>query len=71
MKKVVVCKKCSGFDVSELSNIISKKDYKVSCIGKCAGRDPSLTGKVYGFLKGEFVVTETKEEFFNLISNID
>ncbi len=71
MKKVKVCKKCSGFDVSELTNLLPKKDYGISCIGKCSGRDPSLTDKVYGFLKGEFVITDTKEEFFALISKLD
>ncbi|MDF2802276.1 MAG: hypothetical protein K0S61_2179 [Anaerocolumna sp.] len=71
MKKVIVCKKCSGFDVSELTNLLPLKDYGVSCIGKCSGRDPSLSGKVYGFIKGEFVVCDTKDEFFKLISKLN
>lgn len=63
-KKVRVCKKCSGFDVTELKGKVKTKDYSTGCIGKCISKCPELEGKFYGFLNGEFVVCDTKEEFF-------
>jgi len=69
-KKVRVCKKCSGFDVTELKGVVKAKDHTTGCIGKCAGRDPALSGKVYGFLNGEFTVCDTKEAFFDKIKAI-
>lgn len=67
-KKVRVCKKCSGFDVAELKGKVKVKDYSTGCIGMCAGKNPDLTGKFYGFLNGEFTVCDTKEEFFAKIA---
>ena len=69
-KKVRVCKKCSGFDVTELKGKVKVKDMSTGCIGKCAVRNPELVGKVYGFLNGEFTVCDTKEEFFQRIADI-
>ena len=70
VKKVRVCKKCSGFDVTELKGKVKAKDHTTGCIGKCAARFPELNGKVYGFLNGEFVVCDAKEEFFEKIAAI-
>ena len=64
MKKVRVCKKCSGFDVAELKGKVKTKDYSTGCIGRCLSKEPELAGKFYGFLNGEFVVCDTKDEFF-------
>ncbi|MEA4832898.1 MAG: hypothetical protein VB118_09840 [Oscillospiraceae bacterium] len=69
-KKVRVCKKCSGFDVTELKGKVKTKDYTTGCIGKCASKCPELEGKVFGFLNGVFTVCETKDEFFAKISEI-
>ena len=69
-KKVKVCKKCSGFDVAELKGKVKTKDYSTGCIGRCLGKEPALKGKCYGFLNGEFVVCDTKEEFFAKIAKI-
>lgn len=63
MKKVRVCKKCSGFDVTELKGKVKTKDYSTSCIGRCLHKEADLNGKVYGYLNGEFTVCDTKEEF--------
>lgn len=65
-KKVRVCKKCSGFDVTELKGKVKSKDYTTGCIGECN----KYEGKVYGFLNGELVVCDTKEEFFDKIAEI-
>lgn len=67
-KKVRVCKKCSGFDVTELKGMVKTKDHSTGCIGRCAAKDPELLGKFYGFLNSEFVVCDTKDEFFSKIS---
>lgn len=67
-KKVKVCKKCSGFDVTELKGKVKSKDYTTGCIGRCLNGNPDLAGKVYGFLNGEFVVCDTKDEFFAKIA---
>ncbi len=67
VKKVRVCKKCSGFDVTELKGKVKAKDYTTGCISRCLGREPELAGKVYGYLNGEFTVCDTKEEFFEKI----
>ena len=63
VKKVKVCKRCSGFDVTELKGKVKSKDYTTGCIGKCGQHE----GKVFGFLNGEFTVCDTKEEFFEKI----
>ena len=70
VKKVKVCKNCSGFDVAELKGKVKTKDQSTGCIGKCLKKNPELEGKVFGFLNGEFVVCETKEEFFAKIEEI-
>lgn len=70
VKKVKVCKKCSGFDVAELKGRVKVKDCTTGCIGKCAAKFPDLQGKVFGFLNGEFTVCDTKEEFFAKIAEI-
>ncbi|HWT76142.1 MAG TPA: hypothetical protein VN258_15680 [Mobilitalea sp.] len=69
-KKVRVCKRCSGFDVTELKGKVKSKDYTTGCIGRCGSQCPELTGKFYGFLDNEFVVCDTKEEFFAKIAEI-
>ncbi|MDF2587876.1 MAG: hypothetical protein K0S41_1717 [Anaerocolumna sp.] len=71
VKKVKVCKKCSGFNVEELKGKVKTKDYTTGCIGRCSSQCSELVGKVYGFLKGDFVVCDTKEEFFDKISNLE
>lgn len=70
VKKVKVCKNCSGFDVTELKGKVKSKDYTTGCIGKCASKNPELAGKFYGFLNGEFVVRDTKEAFFAEIEKV-
>lgn len=67
--KVKVCKKCSNFDVTELEGMV--KHYKTGCIGKCARKCPELQGKIYGYLNGNFVVCDTKEQFFAKIAVIE
>lgn len=67
-KKVRVCKNCSGFDVTELKGKVKTKDYTTGCIGRCAAKNQELVGKFYGFLNGEFVVCDTKDEFFAKIA---
>lgn len=69
-KKVRVCKKCSGFDVTELKGKVKSKDYSTGCIGRCCSNSPELEGKFYGFLEGEFVVCDTKDELFAKIAEI-
>jgi len=66
-KKLKVCKKCSGFDVTELKGVLKTKDYTTGCIGKCLGKCPELEGKVYGFMNGEFVECATKDEFMEKV----
>ncbi len=66
--KIEVCTNCSGFDVSELKG---KHQIKVGCIGKCTRKHPELKGKVYGFLNGDFTVTDTKEAFFAKVKALD
>ena len=69
-KKVRVCKKCSGFDVTELKGIVKVKDHTTGCIGRCLSNEPDLAGKVYGFLNGEFTVCDTKEVFLDKVKAI-
>ena len=70
VKKVKVCKRCSGFDVTELKGKVKTKDYSTGCIGKCSANSPELAGKFYGYLNGEFVVSDTKEDFFAKIAAV-
>jgi len=69
-KKVRVCKKCSGFDVTELKGIVKAKDHTTGCFGRCRSNHPEFEGKVYGFLNGELTVCDTKEEFIDKIKAI-
>jgi hypothetical protein len=69
-KKIKVCKKCSGFDVNELKEKFTSKDYSIGCIHKCLNKNVELKGKVFGLIKGDFVVCNTKEEFFEKLENI-
>jgi len=63
VKKVRMCKKCSGFDVAELKDLLAREDYTTYCIGHCLSKHPELKGKVYGRINEELVVCDTKEEF--------
>jgi len=63
VKKVRVCKRCSGFDVAELQGVLAPEDYTTYCIGHCLSKHPELKGKVYGLINDELVVCGTKEEF--------
>ncbi len=48
VKKVKVCKKCSGFDVTELRELgLKVKDHTTGCIGKCKGSDPALAAVIF------------------------
>ena len=69
-KKVRVCKKCSGFDVTELKGKVKAKDHTTGCIGRCLHKEPDLAGKVYGYLNGAFTVCDTKEVFFAEIEKV-
>jgi hypothetical protein len=69
-RKIKLCKKCSGLTASELEGRIDPKDYSFGCIQKCLRKNAGLKGKVFGKIKGEFVVCDTKEEFFAKIANI-
>lgn len=69
--KIQVCKKCSGFDVSELKGMVKSKHYSTGCIGKCVKKHSKLSDKVYGYLEGKLVVCDTKKEFFKKISDLD
>lgn len=66
VKKVNVCKKCSGVDADDFKGIVKSKDLRVACIGKCKQN----SGKVFGFLNGEMVVCDTKEEFIAKVKEI-
>ena len=68
IKKVRVCKRCSGFDVTELEGLLAREDYTTYCIGHCLSKHPELKGKVYGRINEELVVCDTKEEFFAKIA---
>lgn len=68
IKKVRVCKKCSGFDVTELKGKVKTKDLTTGCIGKCQSKCPELENKFFGFLNGEFTVCDTKDELFEKIA---
>jgi len=69
-KKIKICKKCSRLDVKELKGRLDLKDYSFGCIQKCLGKNVELKGKVFGIIKGEFVVRDAKENFFAKIANI-
>ncbi len=60
LKNVDICTKCSGIDAKELDG---KATVKTGCIQKCLKKFPELSGKVFGYVSGEFIVCDTKEEF--------
>ena len=65
--KVRMCKKCSGFDVKMLKDVLKEKHYTTGCIDKCASKCPELKGKVYDYIKKDFVVCDTSEAFLTRI----
>jgi hypothetical protein len=69
-RKIKICKKCSGLDVKELKERIDPKDYSFGCIRKCLDKNTELKGKFFGVINGEFIVCDTKEEFFGKIANL-
>ncbi|BCJ94061.1 hypothetical protein acsn021_16300 [Anaerocolumna cellulosilytica] len=69
-KIVKVCKKCSGFDVEDLKDILKSKQFSTGCIHKCKKKCPELEGKVYGYIKGDFTVCEKKKDFFEKIKSL-
>jgi hypothetical protein len=68
-KKVTICKKCSGLDAKELKDRFGSKIYKIDCFHKCLHENPELKGKVYGLIRKNLVICDTKEEFFEKIEN--
>jgi hypothetical protein len=70
-QKIKVCGKCSGFDVNELKGKIPLKYYRIGYIHKCLEKNADLKGKIFGLIKGELVVCNTKDEFFLKLSNMD
>lgn len=66
VKKVNVCKKCSGIDKEDLKGIVKVKDMRFGCIQQCAANE----GKVFGYLSGELVVCDTKEQFLDRVKQI-
>lgn len=76
MKKVKVCRRCSGFDVRELKEL---KEYskqincklKTDCIGGCRRKHPELTDKYCGWIDDIFVVCNTKQEFIEKIKETE
>lgn len=63
-RKIEVCANCSGIGADRLRG---KGSVKVGCIGKCRAKFPELAGKVFGFVNGEFVVTDTEEAFLQAV----
>ena len=68
--KVEICKKCSGLEVKALKGILKEKHFSTDCIGKCAKKYPELKGKVYGYIKGDFVVCDSQTEFLAKVEAI-
>lgn len=69
MKKIKVCKRCSGHDIKELKKFSKQQNIKlkVGCIGKCRHNHPELTDKFIGLEDGNFVICDSKEEFFDYL----
>jgi len=66
VKKVNVCKKCSGFNVEELKGVVKTKDLRVGCIGECGKNE----GKVFGKLNGELTICDSKEDFLEKVKAV-
>lgn len=66
VKKVNICKKCSGIAKEDLKGIVKVKDMRIGCIQQCGAHE----GKVFGYLDGEMVVCETKEEFLEKVKQL-
>lgn len=64
--KVRICKKCSGVDVHEVKELVGKKHLDVGCIKECKNHK----GKSFGFLNGELIICDTKDEFMAKIKEI-
>lgn len=63
VKKVNICKKCSGIDKEDLKGLVKVKDMRIGCIQECRKNE----GKVFGFIDGEMVICDTKEQFIEKV----
>ena len=70
VKKLKICKRCSGLEVEDIKGRLKTKEYTTGCINRCAGSESALEGKVFGFIKGEFTVCDTKEAFLAKVDAI-
>lgn len=67
MRKVKVCKRCSGFDIKELKAHAKEANckFKIGCVKKCHQKHPELTDKYFGLIDGNFASFNTEEEFMD------
>ncbi|MBE6054482.1 MAG: DUF1450 domain-containing protein [Clostridium sartagoforme] len=60
---ISVCPVCSGIDIEKLELKFGSENIEVGCIGECGGRD----GLVIGYANGNYIETETEEEFIKKV----
>lgn len=60
---IEVCPNCSNVDIVQLEAMVPADDFNVNCVGSCG----SHPGKSVGFINGEFVETDTEEEFIEAV----
>ena len=60
---ITVCPVCSGIDIDKLELKFGSDNVEVGCIGECGGRD----GLIIGYANGNYIGTETEEEFIQKI----
>lgn len=62
---ISICPCCSRVDYEKIEKMFGEDNVEVGCLGKC---EP-IPGKSFGFIGDDFIVTDTEEEFINLIKN--
>lgn len=60
---VKVCDKCSNVSIDLLKSIVPEDQLKIHCLGHCEGHD----GKFFGIIKGELIIEDTEESFFEQV----
>ncbi|MDR0812677.1 MAG: hypothetical protein LBO63_01540 [Oscillospiraceae bacterium] len=67
IKKVKICKKCSGITPAELLEHLPAQDFTTFCIAECGKHE----GKIAAYVQGELVIFDSKEAFFAHIDALE
>lgn len=60
---VKICGTCSNVNVEKLKSVLSPDQLEVTCVFGCS----SYEGKSFGFINGNLVVSDTEQDFLEVV----